>query len=117
MTKFNVPSKGGGGPGSKLSQKFAEGLLTCFERTGQKAIDDLANDNPTQYLRFVAGLSPDTETAGPLSGIQDDELAAILDIIRQTLRDREGDHGGTQSPPREEPSQPLCALRKTEAVP
>ena len=117
MTKFNVPSKGGGGPGSKLSQKFAEGLLTSFERTGQKAIDDLADDNPTQYLRFVAGLSPDTETGGPLSGIQDDELAAILDIIRQALRDREAGLDGAQSPPRAEPPQPLCALRKTKAVP
>ena len=117
MTKFNVPSKGGGGPGSKLSQKFAEGLLTCFERTGQKAIDDLANDNPTQYLRFVAGLSPDTETASPLSGIQDDELAAILDIIRQSLRDREDVDGGTEAPPREEPADPLSALREAEAVP
>jgi pimeloyl-ACP methyl ester carboxylesterase len=90
--------------------------LTAAGGSGS-TIDDLANDNPTQYLRFVAGLSPDTEAVGPLSGIQDDELADILDIIRQALRDRDVDHGGTQSPPREEPPQPLRALRKAEAVP
>jgi hypothetical protein len=117
MTKFNAPPKGGGGPGSTLSRKFAEGLLTCFERTGQKAIDDLANDNPTQYLRFVAGLSPDQEAASPLMEIQDDELAAILDIIRQSLRDREAAGDGTETPPREEPAGALPALREAEAVP
>lgn len=120
MTKFNVPPKGGGAPagaGAQLTQKFTQGLLACFERTGQKAIDDLAEQNPVQYLRFVSGVTPEGQGAGPLMDISDDELAAILAVIRQTLDTRAGADPGTGAPPDAEPAEALQALCAPETVP
>jgi hypothetical protein len=118
MTKFNVPPKGGGAPAcAQLNQKFTQGLLACFERTGQKAIDTLATDNPTQFLRFVSGVTPDGQGAGPLMDISDDELAAILAAIRQTLDARAGTDPRADAPQGAEPAAALPALHAPEAVP
>ncbi len=120
MTKFNVPPKGGGardGAGTRLSQKFTEGLLACFEHKGQAAIESLATDNPVQYLRFVSGIAPDGQGTGPLTDIPDDELAALLDTIRQALRARDAAGAGAGPPPDAQPPAALRTLRKAKAVP
>ena len=112
MTKFNVPPKGGGAPagaGTLLSRQFAQGLLESFKRTGQKAIDDLAAQNPVQYLRFVSGIAPDGQGAGPLTDLSDDELAALLDYLRKAIDAEPPAPGRGDSPQGEEPPRPLPA--------
>ncbi|MFN8948721.1 MAG: hypothetical protein ACK6DM_07115 [Alphaproteobacteria bacterium] len=116
MTKFNAPPKGGGA-GTALSQKFAQGLLKSFEATGQKAIDDLAEQNPVQYLRFVSAIAPDGQGTGPLTDITDDELAAFLDYLRTAVGAEPAAAGRGDSPQGQEPPEALHALRAPEAVP
>jgi hypothetical protein len=116
MTKFNAPPKGGGA-GTALSQKFAQGLLKSFELTGQKAIDTLATDNPTQFLRFVSGIAPDGQGTGPLTDITDDELAALLDYLRTAIGAEPPAAGGSATPPGAEPPEALHTLCAPEAVP
>lgn len=65
------------GSKNKLQEDFLKDVLTAWETKGAKAIDDMIDDKPGDFVKMVAGLMPKeaTLTINDHSEMTDDELA------------------------------------------
>lgn len=97
-----------GGPGrpkgsrNKLGEAFTEALFDHFQREGASVIERVATEDPSTYMRVVAGLLPKelkVETS-PVEALSDDELASLIHTVRSaatatlSARGRAGEASG-----------------------
>lgn len=79
-----------GGPGrpkgsrNKLGEAFTEALYADFQRDGIAAIERMRVEDPSGYVRVIAGLLPKQVEIerNPLAEMSDDELSNLIDLIR-----------------------------------
>ena len=84
---FQPGNPGGGRPkGSrnKLGEAFTDALYEDFQQHGVEAIQKVRAEDPSAYVRVIAGLLPKKVeiTENPLESMNDDELARLIDLIR-----------------------------------
>jgi hypothetical protein len=87
MKKFQ-PSHTGRprGTRNKLTGDFLRDLLAAWESDGQAALRLMVKEEPTKFVQVVASLMPrevSMDLAGPLGELSDQELADILEVVRQ----------------------------------
>jgi hypothetical protein len=85
-------SPGGPRPGrthgarNKLQRKFLEDLQAEWEKSGADALRIMAKEEPSKFVQTVAALMPrevQLEAVGPLTEINDEELQAFVEHVRQ----------------------------------
>jgi hypothetical protein len=83
-----APKSPGRPPGSrnKLAESFLQVLCDDFRENGKEAIEAVRRDDPSTYMRVVAGILPkELEIRRPLADLTDDELANAVDLIRAAI--------------------------------
>ena len=88
----------------KLGEAFLADLLEAWEAKGRAAINLVISQKPDKFLAVVAACLPKELKIemGPFEGLTDDDLTAILTVIRSSLAteggraDRSGDGPPTQ---------------------
>lgn len=69
---------------NKLGEAFTEALYADFQRDGIAAIERMRLEDPSGYVRVIAGLLPKQVEIdrNPLAEMSDDELGNLIDLIR-----------------------------------
>ena len=85
--RFVSGNIGGGRPkGSrnKLGEAFTDALYADFQTHGIEAITKVRDNDPSTYVRVIAGLLPKEVKIEqqPLGDMSDDELGRLIDLIR-----------------------------------
>jgi hypothetical protein len=87
--QFQKGWKGGPGraPGSrnKLQGDFLRDLAEAWELEGKGALRIMCKEEPTKFVQVVASLMPREvalDVSGPLAGLPDEELDALIEKIR-----------------------------------
>ena len=76
----------GKGTRNQLAEAFVADLHSKWEEKGIEAIDKMATDDPSGFVRVVASILPkEIHGKDELSDVSDAELAAFLDTIRASL--------------------------------
>lgn len=71
---------------NRVTVKFLEVLAEDFEKHGVSAIVAARKEDPVGYIRVVAGLLPkEFVIERPLEQLSDDELATLIDTLRQAI--------------------------------
>jgi hypothetical protein len=93
------------GSRNKLGEHFIAALCADFEEHGVSVIECVREDDPAVYLRVIAQVVPQTVLVSDarLDDLSDDELAAYLVAVRETLGVREGAERGAGAPAEREP--------------
>ena len=103
-----------GNPGGKptasrnrLQGDFVRALADDFEQHGRVAIVRMREDDPAAYVRCVASLMPrELEVSRPLEHIPDDELLAMIEVLRAQIAGQ-GAGKGADAADGEEPATRL----------
>jgi hypothetical protein len=67
----------------KLSEGFIHALADDFEVHGEKAIQRMREDDPSGYIRVIAGLMPkQIGIERPLDGLTDTELEEAIALLQ-----------------------------------
>lgn len=107
-------SKGGRPKGSRnmLGEAFVAALYDDFQQHGVGVIEAVRVDDPSTYLRVVAGILPkELEIKQPLGDMSDAELANAIELVRAALVVAvDGNAGGSADAAGAEPAQDLSAL-------
>src|SRR5262249_33290493 len=77
------------GSRNRLSEAVICALLRDFDKHGEKAIARVREENPGMYLKVIAMVIPrqhKVEHRNPLSGLSDEELAAMVEHLEQQVR-------------------------------
>ncbi len=109
---------GPGNPGrpkgsrNKLAENFIQALYNDFDSHGVEAIQRVRADDPSTYVRVIAGLLPkELEIKRPLADLTDDELVNAVTLIRAAIAGNSDEHGNGASPKSGgEPSGELPAI-------
>lgn len=101
-----------------LGENFIRALRADFEAKGAEAIAALRGENPAIYLRFVAMFVPEAapKQATNLDDLTDEELAACLAAVDETLRMQKETEGGRGAAASGEPAAGLPAVSEAEDV-
>jgi len=84
------------GARSRLTTHFLHALADDFDEHGKKAIKECREKKPEAYIKAIAALCPkELELKTPLQDATEDELRALLAILRRT---RSGDSEGAGAP-------------------
>jgi hypothetical protein len=74
------------GSRNKLCEDFISKLYADFTEHGAQAIDTMRQEDPSGYVKVVAGLLPKEFVIDrPIEGLTDDELAAAIVELRARL--------------------------------
>ncbi len=69
------------GSRNRLGESFVEALAADFEVHGKAAIEKVRDENPSAYLRLIAGLLPaqvEIAPQGAFADLTEDELDAFI---------------------------------------
>jgi hypothetical protein len=85
------------GARNKLGEDFVKALQEDFSQHGVKAIAEVREDRPHEYLKVVASLLPKQVEIkeGAFDGISDEQLSALVHAARSALGVAEGGGEGT----------------------
>ena len=72
------------GSRNKLGEAFTDALYADFQENGIEAITKVRDNDPSTYVRVIAGLLPKEVKIEqqPLAEMSDDELSSLIDLIR-----------------------------------
>ena len=102
---------------SRLGDIFFAALLEDFRAHGAEAIRAVRTDNPTNYVRVVAGLLPrDRKIEQPLEEMSDAELAILIAAVRASIAASSGSGSGGRAPGRRKSAGGVPALSKAAGV-
>jgi hypothetical protein len=74
------------GARDRLTANFLEALTDSFEKHGKAAIEKVRKEDPSTYLRVVAGLVPkEIQLGRPLDGVPDDKLAPVINLLTDAI--------------------------------
>lgn len=72
----------------KLSEGFIQALADDFAAHGEKAIQRMSEDDPSCYIRVIAGLMPkQIGIERPLEGLTDAELEETIALLRAMIKE------------------------------
>lgn len=85
--RFVAGTSGNGrakGSRNKLGEAFTDALYADFQENGIEAITKVRDNDPSTYVRVIAGLLPKEVKIEqqPLGDMSDDELGRLIDLIR-----------------------------------
>lgn len=74
------------GARNRISGRFLNDLADDYERHGAAVIARVREESPVTYIKVVASLLPTKiETSHPLSDVSDEELDAMVVMLRQRI--------------------------------
>jgi len=82
----------------KLSENFVVALANDFEKNGIEAIATVRVERPHEYLKVIASLMPKHVEVKDvaLDELERDELAALVDAVREARRARTSGEEGVR---------------------
>lgn len=91
---------------------FLEALAEDFDAYGVQAIVEARLADPLGYVKLVAGLLPkEFVIERPMEKLSDDELAALIDTVRQAVGTALGAGDGSGATGEPEPAKELPTLQ------
>ena len=74
-----------------LNQEFIQALLLHFREHGRKAIEKVAREQPTSYLKIIALMIPrqhKVEVSNAIKNLTDEQLDAMIEHLEVSLEAR-----------------------------
>lgn len=91
FTSENQPARRGRQKGSrdKINKAFLEALAADFEQHGADTLRRVREEDPSAYVRVTASLLPkEVEVTRPFDGMNDETLAAAIQVLADAIRDK-----------------------------
>lgn len=111
---FQPGHSGGGnrrGKRDKITQAFLNDLELVWREDGAAALKAAAKDKPAEFAKMVASLLPrQVEIERPLADMNDDELAQLVDTIREALAAAKPPGSGAEVPAEPQPPSDVSSL-------
>lgn len=88
-TRFSADNPGRAkqkGARDRMTAAFLTALADDFDAHGKSVVERVRTEDPSTYLRVFASMVPkELEITRPLDGVSDEELAALIELVRERI--------------------------------